>query len=76
MSELLSTFRSPLDRKRRVGGGGGGGGGGNKSGGRRAPPECRVFVSNIPFDMKWQELKVNMLVNVLKCGKTSFSFTR
>jgi len=47
--------RSPLDRKRRLGGGGGGA----KSGIRRAPADCRVFVSNIPFDMKWQELKVN-----------------
>lgn len=44
--------RSPLDRKRRTNGGAG-----DKSGARRAPPERRVFVSNIPFDMKWQELK-------------------
>lgn len=49
--------RSPLDRDRKRRVGPGGIGGGNKSGGRRAPPECRVFVSNIPFDMKWQELK-------------------
>jgi RNA recognition motif-containing protein len=24
---------------------------------RRAPPERRIFVSNIPFEMKWQEVK-------------------
>ena len=23
----------------------------------RAPPERRVFISNIPFEMKWQEVK-------------------
>ena len=54
----LTISRSPLDRDRKRRVGPGGIGGGNKSGGRRAPPECRVFVSNIPFDMKWQELKV------------------
>jgi len=31
----------------------GGGGGGS----RRCPPERRIFVSNIPFEMKWQEVK-------------------
>jgi len=34
-----------------------GGGGGNSSNTRRAPPERRIFVSNIPFEMKWQEVK-------------------
>ena len=24
---------------------------------RRGPPERRVFISNLPFDMKWQEVK-------------------
>jgi hypothetical protein len=48
--------RSPLDRnKRRMGGGMATG---KSGGGRRAPADCRVFVSNIPFDMKWQDLKV------------------
>ena len=31
-----------------------GGGGG---GGRRAPAERRVYVSNIPYEYKWQDLK-------------------
>ena len=51
--------RSPR-RDRRGGGGGGGGGGVSRGGagkGRRAPPERRIFVSNIPFEMKWQEVK-------------------
>ena len=24
---------------------------------KRGPPEKRVFVSNLPFEMKWQEVK-------------------
>ena len=24
---------------------------------KRGPPEKRVFISNLPFDMKWQEVK-------------------
>ncbi len=24
---------------------------------KRAPPERRIFVSNIPYEMKWQEVK-------------------
>ena len=50
MSDVESKrSRSPLRKKgeSKVGG----------SGGRRAPPERRVFISNIPFDMKWQEVK-------------------
>ena len=35
--------------------GGKSGGGGSNS--RRAPPDRRVFISNIPFEMKWQEVK-------------------
>merc|ERR1712223_411946 len=63
--------RSPVDRKddRRGGRGGdrqdrgrgrsGGPGtsGQTKGSSRRAPPERRIFVSNIPFEMKWQEIK-------------------
>eukprot|EP00096_Caligus_rogercresseyi_P012265 TRINITY_DN507_c0_g1_i1.p1 TRINITY_DN507_c0_g1~~TRINITY_DN507_c0_g1_i1.p1 ORF type:complete len:532 (+),score=150.78 TRINITY_DN507_c0_g1_i1:98-1597(+) len=62
MDKKRMRDRSPREdrrRDRRVGGRGGGGGEG--SGGkptlRRAPPERRVFVSNFPFEMKWQEIK-------------------
>ena len=40
--------RSP--RRDRRGGGGGGGG-------RRAGPDKRIFVSNLPFEIKWQDVK-------------------
>jgi len=39
----------------RPGPGGGRGGGGNRD--PDAPPGCRVFVRNLPFAVKWQELK-------------------
>ena len=65
-----SSFSSPVDRKddRRGGRGGdrqdrgrgrsgGPGTSGTKGSSRRAPPERRIFVSNIPFEMKWQEIK-------------------
>jgi len=61
-----SRERSPDRRDRRDSSGprksGGpsrfGGGGAKPTGGaRRAPPERRVFISNIPFEMKWQEVK-------------------
>ena len=48
------VFSSPRRDRGRRGGGGGGGGGGS---GAKAPVERRVFVSNIPFEMKWQEVK-------------------
>jgi len=64
MSEDRIRDRSPIDRKDGGGGGGRRGGDrGRRSGfgsagkGRRAPPERRIFVSNIPFEMKWQEVK-------------------
>lgn len=40
-------------------GGRGGGSGGGGGGGREPPaaPGCRVFVRNLPFSLKWQELK-------------------
>ena len=54
------TFRSPGRRDRRDTSAprrstGPPRGGGPTS--RRAPPERRIFVSNIPFEMKWQEVK-------------------
>merc|ERR1712183_846029 len=36
-------------------GGGRGGGGGNRD--PPAPPGCRVFVRNLPFSLRWQDLK-------------------
>ena len=69
---IENVFSSPVDRKddRRGGGRSGGdradrggrrGGAGTsaqaKGSSRRAPPERRIFVSNIPFEMKWQEIK-------------------
>ncbi|XP_053595847.1 myelin expression factor 2 [Microplitis demolitor] len=45
---------SSRDRSRERSGGGGGGGGG--SGGRRIS-ERRIYVSNIPYDFRWQDLK-------------------
>ena len=71
ISIFCSPCSSPVDRKddRRGGRGGdrqdrgrgrsGGPGtsGQTKGSSRRAPPERRIFVSNIPFEMKWQEIK-------------------
>ena len=69
---ILHICSSPMERKedRRGGGrsgerqdrsrgrnGGAGTSGQGKGGNRRAPPERRIFVSNIPFEMKWQEIK-------------------
>jgi len=45
--------RSP--RRDRRSGGGGGGDGGRKT--RKGPAEKRIFVSNLPYEMKWQEVK-------------------
>ena len=73
-----SRDRSPDRRDRRDHSRSGGpsrfsGGGGAKpptSGARRAPPERRVFISNIPFEMKWQEVKdLFRHVDVLKLLK-------
>jgi len=60
MSEDRVRDRSPVndrkegggrrDRNRRSGFG-------QAGKGRRAPPERRIFISNIPFEMKWQEVK-------------------
>ncbi len=33
------------------------GGGNPRPDSKRAPPERRIFVSNIPYEMKWQEVK-------------------
>ena len=66
MSPLLSDMYKPnalliqsSPRRDRGGGrrGGGGGGGGGGGSGAKAPVERRVFLSNIPFEMKWQEVK-------------------
>ena len=43
---------------------GGGGGGGGRSG-----PECRVYVSNLPYEMKWQDVKDLFRDNV---GESSY----
>ena len=45
--------RSPR-RDRRSGGGGGGYG--NKSS-KKGPPDRRVFINNLPFEAKWQDIK-------------------
>lgn len=38
-------------------GGGGGGGSGGGGGGGRSGPDSRVYVSNLPYEMKWQDVK-------------------
>jgi len=42
--------RSPRRNDRR-------GGGGSERKTKKGPPERRIFVSNLPFEMKWQEVK-------------------
>ncbi|XP_040580341.1 myelin expression factor 2 isoform X1 [Lepeophtheirus salmonis] len=49
--------RSPRDDRKRDRRSGRGDGGGSGKPLRRAPPERRVFISNFPFEMKWQEIK-------------------
>ena len=49
----MNRDRSPR-RDRRSGGGGGGGSSGTL---RKGPADRRVFLNNLPFEAKWQDLK-------------------
>jgi len=50
-----SNRSSRRDSSGRSGDGGGRSGGGNRD--PPAPPGCRVFIRNLPFSLKWQDLK-------------------
>jgi len=50
-----SNRSSRRDSTGRSGDGGGRSGGGNRD--PPAPPGCRVFIRNLPFSLKWQDLK-------------------